>query len=124
MTATFAAAKVPQATSTQCLRSVEAIPDISHRFDHVRSELGTEPPDAHVHDVAPGIERVPPHIGEEALTRADVAVPAHQILEQEELALAEGNGTVARVGDPARQIEAHPSHAKHPLIGTRGRLSQ
>ena len=54
MTATLAAAKAPQATSTQRLRSVEAIPDISHRLDHVRSELRTEPPDAHVHDVAPG----------------------------------------------------------------------
>src|SRR6185437_6689976 len=90
MTATFAAANSPQVTSTQRLRSVEPISDIPHRFDHVPPELRTKPFHAHVHHVAAGVERVAPDVGEQTLSATDLAVLSHQMLEEEELALAEG----------------------------------
>jgi hypothetical protein len=97
MTATFAAAKAPHATSTQCLRSVDSIADIPHRLDQTAAKLGPEPADANVHDVAARVERVPPHILQKPLASAHLAIPSHEVLEQEELAFAERYGTTSQI---------------------------
>src|SRR4029453_4856891 len=124
ITATLAAAKVAQAISTQRLRSVEAIADTSHRLDHIGPKLRAEPPVAHVHHVAAGIERVAPDIGEQTLTRADISVPSHQMFEEKELALAEDHRAASGVGPPPGEIEGHTANAQHPLFGPGRRLAE
>src|SRR3990172_10794859 len=90
---TFSAANAIHASSTQRLRS-EPISDTSYRLDDLGAELGSHPPDAYVHDVAPGVEPVPPHLLEQPLARADVAPPPHQVAEHQELALRQDDLTL------------------------------
>src|SRR4029453_4385084 len=124
ITATLAAAKVAQAISTQRLRSIEAIADTSHRLDHIGPQFGSEPSDTHVHHVAAGIERVTPDIREQTLTRADIPVPTNQMLEEEELPLAEDHRALSGVGHAPGEIEGHTANAQHPLFGPGRRLAE
>src|SRR5215475_9419251 len=57
----------------------EAVAHIPHRLDLVRVELGPQPPDVDVHDVAARIERVAPDIGEQLLPGAHPALALHQV---------------------------------------------
>src|SRR5918994_5911283 len=116
ITTTLAAAKAAHAISTQRLRTVEAIADTSHRLDHIGPQLRPETPHAHVHHVAAGIERIPPHVSEQALTRADLPVPPHQMLEEQELAFAEGHLTASGVRDAPRKIQGHAACVEQPLF--------
>src|SRR5918995_3160696 len=105
ITATLAAAKAAHAISTQRLRTVEAIPDTSHRLDHIGPQLRPETSHANVHHVAAGIERIPPHVGEQSLPRADLPVPPHQVLEEQELPFAEGHLAASGVRDAPCEIQ-------------------
>src|SRR6266498_3440145 len=85
MTATFAAANIAQPTSSQCLRSLEPIPDISHRLDELGTKLRPKPADIDVHHVASRIEGVAPHVCQQLFPGTHLARLPHQVLENDEL---------------------------------------
>src|SRR5947208_16700482 len=116
----FAAAKTTHAASIhrspegQASRSaiVDAVPGAAHGRDGAGAELRPQASHAHVEDVRRGIEAVPPDGFEQALLRHGRARMAHQLLEQEELALRERDGAPAGVDRPAEQIEPQASNGE------------
>src|SRR5919201_4813665 len=117
MMARLAAANAPQPSSTQYLRSVEAIADIADRLDQVvNAELDAEPADVDVDHVGARVERVAPDVGEQVDALADVAGMAHQVLQQQELALGEHRGPPPAVGHPSGQVQAHPAGVQPALV--------
>src|SRR5882672_9851172 len=56
-----------------------------HRLDQLEAELGTDPPDAHVHHVGPGIEIIAPDGGEQLALGHRVAGVLRELAQQQEL---------------------------------------
>src|SRR6266542_1534145 len=121
MAATLAAENIPQAISSQYLRSFEPISDISHRLDEIGTQLGPEPADVHVNHVAPGIERQTPHVRQELFPGAHFTLLAHQMLKEEEFTFGQAHGPLPGIGHPANQIEGKPSSREDPRSRRRGR---
>src|SRR5690349_16747356 len=60
------------------LRGGEPVSDITYRLDAVRAvELGPQAADAHVDEVAAGVEGQSPHVGEQLTAAARFAGPDH-----------------------------------------------
>src|SRR5215831_1314952 len=56
-----------------------------HGLDQLEAELGTDPPDAHVHHVRSGIEIIAPDRGEQPALRHRVAGVLRELAQQQEL---------------------------------------
>src|SRR6266511_4405038 len=119
MTATFAAANTAQPNSSQYLRSLEPIPDISHRLDELGTELRPKPADIDVHHVASRIEGVAPHVCQPLFPGTHLARLPHQVLEDEELTLGEVHGPGVRVGHPTKEVQADPPSRQQTRRGRR-----
>src|SRR5439155_24294021 len=124
MIATLAAANSPQPISTPCLRSHEPISDIADRLDHLGPQLRPQPPDAHVDDVAPGVEREPPDLSQQLLPPTDRASAEHEVLQQQELALGKPDRPLSPIGHPAKHVQSNATGLDHPRDGRGGWLAQ
>src|SRR5262249_38878538 len=93
----LARAKTPQPTSSQLLRSLEAIPDIAHGLDDVGAELRPQAPHADVHHVGAGVEGAAPGFGETPLALQAGAGSVDEPLQHQELTRREGDRAVADV---------------------------
>src|SRR6476646_6249199 len=113
MTTRLTAEKAAHAISRRTLRAHAPIADIPHRLYCVLAELVTQPADAHVHDVAPGTEREPPHVGEELLSETYVGRAVHQMHEQEEFLLGEVHRPGPGIRSAAAAIESDPADPPH-----------
>src|SRR5689334_15009941 len=80
-------AKITQPGKSQRLTSDEAVSDIAHRLNRSLFKLRSQSSDAHVHDVAPRIAGVAPHVREQLITSAHLTRPAHEVRHQDELAM-------------------------------------
>src|SRR6266516_6463682 len=100
--AVLTAAKITQPGNSQRLTGDEAISDIAHRLNRFPFKLRAQPADAHVHDVAPRIAGVAPHVCEQLITGAHLARTAHEMPHQDELAM--------------RQRDLPVFHAQHAAL--------
>src|SRR6266487_6841724 len=80
-----------------------------HGPDRLSAELGAQPADVDVDHVGSWVEVVLPYRGEQPLLGDGRAGVPHQLAQQQELALGEGDRPVAAVGLPAHQVEAQAS---------------
>src|SRR3954454_23040669 len=85
-------AKSPHRISGRRSGGAEDIPHIAHRQDQSVTQLAPQPAHHHIHHVAPGVEPVPPALGQQLLPRADHAGSAHQLRQQAELPVGELHG--------------------------------
>src|SRR5262249_54630429 len=122
---TLTAAKAAQPRKSQRSARDEAIAHIAHRLDAFAVQLGPQPADADVDDVAAGVERVPPDLGEQLIARAHLAGVSHEVAEQDELPLRQRSHLVAEAQLPALQVQPYPagveparSRRAEVLIGT------
>jgi hypothetical protein len=136
MTATLRAANTAQASSRTCRPSQEPtvraghravrprggqpVPDIAHGLHDVRAQLGAQAPHVHVHHVAPGVERVAPHLGQELFPGAHLPRPPHEVLEQEELPFGQADRASAGVRPPGHEVQADVAGLEDPVPGGRG----
>src|SRR5581483_7180499 len=106
-----------QLSSSQSGRG-QPVTRMSHRFDRpVRPELLAEPPDAHVDDVRPRVEAVPPHLGEEPLAAHHLARVRDEVIQQPEFAVGQIRGRRADRRAAARQVEVEVSDAEGRALG-------
>src|SRR6516164_6986777 len=72
----------------------QAIAGMSHRLDRTfRPELLAQAANAHVDHVGAGIERVPPHLREQALAAHHLACMHGEVVQEPELAVGEVDAT-------------------------------
>src|SRR5262245_53082068 len=116
MTARLAAAKTPQATSSQYLRVHERIADVADGLDAADAELVPQPCHTDLDDVRPGIERIAPDVLEQLLAPAHPAGLAHHVGDERELASRQRRRAAARVEDSSGEIE--PALRRVELVGT------
>src|SRR5213079_1959878 len=79
-------------------------------------ELLAQAPDADVDDVRAWIEVVAPHVGEQLLPAADLAVMRDEVAQQLELAIGEIDDLVADPDAAAREVELERARAEQPLL--------
>src|SRR3990170_4549631 len=117
--ATFTRAKRPHAASSQCLRARRvAVAHIANRFDEVASQLPAQATDVDVDHVRARVERVSPDCGEQLLAGADLALPAHEVLEEVELSGGEGDAsTVEGDGAPLKVEPGGPCVEEPRCVG-------
>src|SRR5437763_986430 len=95
-----------------------------HGLDRGRPQLLAQPPDANLDDVRARIEVVPPDIGEQLLTTADLAVMPREMPEQLELAVGQvGHVTADPCGAPC-EVELERPGAENELLVFRHRATQ
>src|SRR4029453_12739816 len=109
----LATANTPQATSSQpeastrCRRSRDgdAIPLTSHGRDRGGPQLGPEPADVAADPVGARFEVIAPDRRQQPLLGHDLAWTLHELAEQQELPLGQGDRAGAAVRLPADQVE-------------------
>src|SRR5512141_2170362 len=85
----FATANASHASSTRLCRS-QPIPAMPHRLDRrLGAELLPQPPHADVDHVRARVEVVAPHVGEQPLPAEHLALVAHAVVQEPELAIRE-----------------------------------
>src|SRR6266508_1716961 len=110
------AAKAAHPTSTQCLRSHVAIADIAHRLDQAGTELRPQPADVDVDHVGTGVEGVAPDVGEQLIAATDVASLAHQVAQQQELAVRQDHRLVLELGHAPGGVQRHAADPQPALL--------
>src|ERR1700712_5738232 len=104
MSTVLTLAKATQTGISQRSRA-EAVAHIAHRLDVPPVDLGAKAPDVHLEHVAARVEAEAPHVREQLVTRAHLAGAAHQVPEQDELALRQRRAAIALVQDASLQVE-------------------
>src|SRR6476661_9415532 len=97
MASSMAAQNAKTATSIAALRDsprlddLELVAHIAHRADHVGVHLVPQAPHVDVDDVGGRVEAVAPHLREQLRAGAHLAGVAHQVQQEQELALGQGH---------------------------------
>src|SRR6266566_2092623 len=123
--ARLASENTTQATSihrSRCGHSIasgriEAVPNPTDRGDRVRTDLRAEPADVHVDHVRARVEVVTPDRREQPLLRDRAPRVSHQLLQQQELAVGEGNRPATVIDLTPDQVQGGPTHRELRLIG-------
>src|SRR3954447_14793406 len=111
MTATLTAAKAAQRSSGQRRAMRERVAGMADRLYDRAAELGAQAADVHVDDVGARVERAVPDLFEKLGPGADGALVEREVLEQQELARRQGDGTAAGVGGAAVRVERQAAGA-------------
>src|SRR3954453_17444125 len=109
------AAKAAQLSSTQYLRSVEAVTDIPDRLDHALAQLRAQPTNAHLDSVRARVEGVAPDLVEQLLARADLVAVPDEGVEQQELASRKRHHPVTDVGRTLPEVEHEPARPEEAI---------
>src|SRR6478752_2906061 len=96
----------------------DAVSDMAHRLDDVLTELGPQPCDGDVDDVAARVERVPPDLAEELLARAHRSGAAHEVLEQQELARTQLDVPAVDEQPTAQDVEVEVADVERVAAGS------
>jgi len=83
----------------------EPVADVPHRLHDVGTQLLAKSADAHLDDVAAGVEGQTPNVGEQLLASTNFGRTPHEVLENEELLLGEVDRAVAGVSHAAAHVE-------------------
>src|SRR4051794_34247643 len=83
------AAKAAQARSGHRAERADPVSGMADGFDDVAAELGAQAADAHVDDIGARVERVAPDLRQQLGAGAHGAAVGREVLEQQELALAQ-----------------------------------